>query len=81
MMSDVKESYEIYTQNVVEEALISCIKTFETTCYGGSATLPRRILCSGNVQSRAAAASGRRPESAPQPLRASGNVPLFDRVV
>ena len=62
------------------------LKTFETkgvkfhfllkTSHGGSVTLPRRIHRSGNVQPRAAAASGRRPGSAPQPLRASGNVPL-----
>ena len=63
------------------------LKTFETegvklhfllkTSHGGSATLSRRIRRSGNVQPRAAAFSGRRPGrrpgSAPQPLRASGN--------
>ena len=38
--------------------------------------LPRRIRISGNVQPRGAAISGRRPESAPQTFRASGNVPL-----
>ena len=46
------------------------------TSHGGSATVPRRIRRSGNVRPRAAAASGRRLRSAPQPLRASGNVPL-----
>ena len=46
------------------------------TRHGGSATVPRRIRHGGNVQPRAAAVSGRRPGSAPQPLRASGNVPL-----
>ena len=50
------------------------------TSHGGSATLPRRIRCSGNVQPLAAAVSGRRPESAPQPFRASGNVPLSNLI-
>ena len=45
------------------------------TSHGGSATVPRRIRRSGNVRPRAAAASGRRLRSAPQPLRANGNEP------